>query len=126
MSHDVCRVPLEDEHNAAAVAAVLGGSYHESPCGILEKCSSLHVQYGNGSGSGAMKSVNHDVATWFSCELDTVRIGILLVVLVVAAIIVFQLIRRFRHPSHEMTPAHHEYGHPPRGLVYKDSRRSNR
>ena len=122
MSHDVCRVPLEEEHNAAAVAAVFGGSYHESPCGILEKCSSLHVQYGDGSGSGAM--VNHNIATWFSCELDTSRVGILLVVLVVAAVMVFQLIRRFR--SHEMTPAHHEYGHPPRGLVYKDSRRDNR
>ena len=122
MSHDVCSVPLEEEHNAAAVAAVFGGSYHESPCGILEKCSSLHVQYGDGSGKGAM--VNHNVATWFSCELDTVRVGILLVVLVVAAVMVYQLIRRFRHPGHEMTP--HEYGHPPRGLVYKDSRRGDR
>ncbi len=90
ISSDVCRVPLEDTQNAAAVAAVFDGTYHETTCGFFEKCSALHVQYSNGKGDGA------SIATWFSCEVDTVRIGVALAALVATAIIVFVLLRRLR------------------------------
>lgn len=105
MSSDLCRVPLDDTHNAAAVAAVFGGTYHETACGFLEKCSALHVQYSDGSGVGAMNSVNHTIATWFSCEMDPTRIGAVLAALVAVAIVVFVLLRRFRSRNNEGTEA---------------------
>lgn len=103
MASDVCRVPLDDTHNAAAVAAVFGGTYHETTCGFLEKCSALHVQYSDGGGVGAMNSVNHTIATWFSCEMDPTRFGAVSAALVAAVIIVFVLLRRFRSRNNEGT-----------------------
>jgi hypothetical protein len=96
ISSDVCRVPLEDTQNATAVAAVFGGAYHETTCGFFEKCSALHVQYSNGKDGAS-------IATWFSCEVDTVRIGVAMAAFVAAAIIVFVLLRRFRGRSNEGT-----------------------
>jgi hypothetical protein len=92
---------LDDTHNAAAVAAVFGGTYHETTCGFLEKCSALHVQYSDGV--GAMNSANHTIATWFSCEMDPTRVGAVLAAMVAVAIIVFVLIRRFRSRKNEGT-----------------------
>lgn len=88
-SGDVCLVPLSDPNNAPAVAAAFGGTYHESDCGFLQKCSSVHIQYTN---HGADTSL----ATWYTCELDAWQAGLLAAALVAVVLAVFFAVRRAR------------------------------
>lgn len=86
---DVCRVPLDDPANAGAVAAAFGGAYHESSCGFLQKCSGLHVHY-TSAGAGTQ------LATWYSCEIDTWQAGLVLAAVLLAVAAVVFVVRRLR------------------------------
>lgn len=99
---DVCRVPLDDPNNATAVAAAFGGSYHESDCGMLQKCTSLHVKYTN-----INRGADMHLATWYSCEMDPWQVGGLVVALIVLAVLAYLGVRRLRR-SEEATAHHHE------------------
>jgi hypothetical protein len=88
-SGDVCRVPLDDPVNAPAVAAAFGGTYHESDCGFLQKCSSVHIQY-------TSRGADISLATWYTCELDAWQAGLLAAALVAVALAVFFAVRRAR------------------------------
>lgn len=98
-SGDVCRVPLDDPGNAPSVAAVFGGTYHESDCGFLQKCSSVHIQY-------TSLGTNSSLATWYTCEMDAWQAGLLAAVLVAVTLAVFFAVRRVRRrdeATHEAT-----------------------
>jgi hypothetical protein len=90
-SGDVCRVPLDDPANAPAVAAAFGGSYHESDCGFLQKCSSVHVQY-----TTTNRGADTRLATWYTCELDPWQSGVAVVALIAVALFIFFAVRRIR------------------------------
>lgn len=100
---DVCRVPLDDPNNATAVAAAFGGSYHESDCGMLQKCTSLHVQY-----TSINRGVDSHLATWYSCEMDPWQVGGLVVALIVLAVLAYLGVRRLRRREDAGGDHHHE------------------
>ena len=87
----VCRVPLEN-NNYLYVAAALGGSYHETDCGFLMKCTGENTRL-----TADQRGVDTKIALWYTCRTDLVQVAVLVafvVALVFGAMMLWRRVRR--------------------------------
>lgn len=101
---EVCRVPL-DNNNYLYVAAALGGSYHESDCGFLMKCTGENTRL-----TADLRGADTKIAVWYTCQTDPVQVATLVAVIIgmiIGALVLWRRLRRGGGDSSRDDRDHH-------------------
>jgi hypothetical protein len=91
LDQEVCRVPL-DNNNYLYVAAALGGSYHESDCGFLMKCTGENTRL-----TADQRGVDTKIAVWYTCQTDPLQVAMLIagiIGFIAGALVLWRRMRR--------------------------------